>query len=322
MKHRLLVLPMVAVLAGCASLDNPVVRGKWHETQYQGSRALLADPAAFDRLEELARCWDRASDQEGARRLAFWDRANRGQAAVIASTTHRLVDSRDAILAQKDLLAVMGNALRDLESEFDAVSGLLTEQEEQSVPVLMLLAEQKYLVRRMQHSLVLMSAVDMSDAVAAADLFGRDVIRFQQLLDAAINGSAELEILPTDNPEVEESLAQIEELFTGYVADSSTDLLENVVFRHDAWLALQELGQVRSGGETSRETSPAGTDDQKSRRGDLPEMPEADDVDVSEADAPEDDGFEDMEAGVSEDFSAGNVTESDEDPFDESEENP
>lgn len=250
MTFRLLALPLVLLLAGCASLHNPMVRSQWYETQYQGSRALLGDPSAFDRLETLSRSWESTSRERGARRLAFWDRGNREQAGKIAAVAHRLADSREAILGQKDLLAVMGNALRDLESEFDAVSGLLAEQEEQSVPALMLVAEQKYLVRRMQHSLVVMSSVDMSGAVEAADLFGRDVIRFQQLLDAAINGSEELDIPPPESPEVEDALAQIEELFAGYVADSSDDLLENVVFRHDAWLALQEMSRVGSAGES------------------------------------------------------------------------
>ncbi|MFP5382640.1 MAG: hypothetical protein ACLGHG_01075 [Gammaproteobacteria bacterium] len=244
MNYRFLALPMIVVLAGCTSLGNPSVRSDYHETQHMGSRALLGEATAFDRLEKLSACWDRRARQDGVHRLAPWDRANREQAARIADDTHRLVGARDAVLGQKDLVEMMSNALRDLEAEFDVVIEMLVEGEAPAAN-LMLAADQKYLARRMQHSLTQLSAVDMSRAVEAADLFGRDVISFQQLLDAAVNGSSELDVLPPENPEVEESLAQIEELFIGYVADSAESVLENVVFRHDAWLALESLAALQ-----------------------------------------------------------------------------
>lgn len=250
MNYRFLALPMIVVLTGCTSLGNPAVRGDYHETQHMGTRALLGEASAYDRLEKLSVCWDRRAQQDGMHRFAPWDRGNREQAARIAEDTRRLVGSRDAVLGQKDLVEMMSNALRDLEAEFDVVIDMLVEQESPAGN-LMLAADQKYLARRMQHSLTLLSAVDMSHAVEAADLFGRDVIRFQQLLDAAINGSSELDVMPPENPEVEESLAQIEELFVGYVADSAESVLENVVYRHDAWLALQSLASLEHAGDTA-----------------------------------------------------------------------
>lgn len=246
MNYRFLALPMIVVLAGCTSFGNPSVRSDYYKTQHLGSRALLGEAEAFDGLEKAAVCWDRRAKQGGLHALAPWDKANRERAAVIADDIRRLVGSRSAVLGQKDLVEMMSNALRDLEAEFDVVIDMLAEEDAPSAN-LMLATEQKYLARRMQHSLALLSATDMSRAVEAADQFGRDVIRFQQLLDAAINGSSELEVMPPENPEVEESLAQIEELFTGYIADASEDVLENVVFRHDAWLALESLAALEGG---------------------------------------------------------------------------
>lgn len=254
MNYRFLALPMIVVLAGCTSLGNPSVRSDYHETQHMGGRALLGEATAFDRLEKLSACWDRRARQDGMHRLVPWDRANREQAARIAEDTHRLVGSRDAVLGQKDLVEMMSNALRDLEAELDVVIEMLVEDEAPTAN-LMMATDQKYLARRMQHSLTQLSAVDMSRAVEAADLFGRDVIRFQQLLEAAVNGSSELDVLPPENPEVEESLAQIEELFIGYIADSAESVLENVVFRHDAWLALESLAAVDGAEATAPDDS-------------------------------------------------------------------
>lgn len=282
MNYRFLALPMIVVLAGCTSLGNPSVRSDYHETQHMGARALLGEATAFDRLEKLSVCWDRRARQDGMHRLAPWDRANREQAARIAEDTRRLVGSRDAVLGQKDLVEMMSNALRDLEAEFDVVIEMLVEDEAPAAN-LMLAADQKYLARRMQHSLAQLSAVDMSRAVEAADLFGRDAIRFQQLLDAAVNGSSELEVMPPENPEVEESFAQIEELFIGYVADSAESILENVVFRHDAWLALESLAALERGKADA--AAPAGTDGSVSAGGEADKVVgEEDDMAADEDD--------------------------------------
>lgn len=236
-----LVLPAALFLAGCSSLHLPGVRSDFYETQYRGVQALDGDVAAFARLQDLQGDWASRGKRGFVSKITPWNQGNRDRAAQLADATVRVIDARDEVLAQRDLVEVMGNALKDLEAEYDSIAALLAEGEDVPVASISLAAEQKYLARRMANSLVLMSQSDMTGAVEAADLFGRDVSRFQQLLDAAINGDEEMGIDPPDNPEVEESLAQIEDLFTGYVADSSNDVLENVVARYDAWLALREM---------------------------------------------------------------------------------
>lgn len=240
MNCRLLALSLTLFATGCASLHNPWVRSDVHETLAQGQRALEGDTRAFARLDTLGERWTCRARDTGLRSLAFWNEAGRERAALMADGVERLAAARSAVVSQRELTELMGNALRDLESEFDAVIEMQTT-DGASTEVLMLSANQKYLVRRLQHSLALMAGADLAPAVEAADTFGRDVAEFQRLLDAALNGNEALGIDPPDNPEVEDSLAQIEELFAGYVADSAEDLLENVVYRYDAARSLAEM---------------------------------------------------------------------------------
>lgn len=256
MQTRLaLVLPLLAVTVGCTSMGNPSVRADYYEVRQQGVQAMRGDAAAFDRINTLAARWDHRAGDCLVNRLAVWDRSGQREAGAVAEEVHRLLLARKPVLAQKTQVDVMVNALRDLESEFDGVIAMLADGDAPAANQ-MLAAEQKYMVRRMHHSLSLMSALDMGGAVEAADAFGRDVIEFQRLLDASLNGDEENGISPPDNSEVEESLSQIEELFTGYIADSADDLLENVVFRYDAWLALDRLatihGPVVGGGQAGK----------------------------------------------------------------------
>lgn len=291
-------LPLVLLLGGCTSMHLPGVRSDFYETQYRGAQALDARKEAFDRLGVLQTKWVARGEQGVAYTLMPWDRRNRDRSAQLADATLRVTEARDAILAQNDLVEVMGNALKDLEAEYDAIAALYSESEDAPVAKITLAAEQKYLARRMANSLVLMSQSDMTRAVEAADIFGRDVARFQLLLDASINGHEEMGIDPPDNPEVEESLAQIEDLFTGYVADSATDVLENVVARYDAWSALQSMtalgNQVLLGQkpeEPGDEEAPEAAEDadEEDAGGDAPagenagDMSPADDAEESEA---------------------------------------
>lgn len=229
-------------LAGCSSLPE---RSDYFETQYRGAQALGGDAQAFDRLSALEGVWVERSRRGTFRDMLACEKSQL-RAERLADGTLRVVRAKEAILSQRELTEVIVNALVDLESEYDALAAMLVEGEAPAA-ALGLVAEQKYLSRRMANSLVLMAQTDMTAAVEAADLFGRDVARFQALLDAAINGNDEMGIDPPDNPEVEDSLAQIEELFTGYVADSTGDLLNNVAYRYDAWLALGEMAALGDG---------------------------------------------------------------------------
>ncbi len=238
---RLAVLLLVVLsLPGCTSLSNPAVRADLFETAQRGSQSLQGSDAAFDRLQVLGERWNCRGKQGLAYTLAPWDRANRDRAAQVADATNRMLAARESVLAQRDLVDVMVNALRDVESEYDTVITMLGEDGAPAADIT-LAAEQRYLARRMSASLEQMSREDMSASAEAADMFSRDVSRFQYLLDAAINGNEDLGVEPSGNAEVEGSLAQIEELFTGYVAESADDVLESVVARHDAWLALGEI---------------------------------------------------------------------------------
>lgn len=239
---RAIVLPLSVLLclSGCTSLSNPGVRADLFETSQRGAQALQGSEPAFERLDQLQDRWACRGKQGFVYTITPWDHANRDRAASIADASGRVLEARDAILSQRDLVEVMANALRDLESEYDSVITLLEEGGGQTADIT-LAADQKYLARRMISNLVLMSGDDMSQAVEAADVFGRDVSRFQAMLDASINGNDDLGIAPPDNPEVEDSLAQIEELFSGYIADSAVDVLETVVARYDAWSAVQEI---------------------------------------------------------------------------------
>lgn len=240
-------------LAGCSSLSQ---RTDYYETRYRGMEALTGDAQAFDRLGELQAQWQ-ARAAKGSENCPAPCGASAVKADAIGDATRRIVRGRDAVLAQRELADVTINALADLESEHDALMALLLDND---APAALLsdVAEQKYLARRMANSLVLMSQMDMTRAVEAADLFGRDAARFQKLLDAAINGDEEMGIDPPDNPEVEDSLSQIEEIFTGYVADATTDLLDNVAYRYDAWLALADLAAFDDRpGKAARPAGPA-----------------------------------------------------------------
>lgn len=243
MRIRALLLLCPLVLAGCTSMHNPLVRSDLYETQARAAGALNGDTEAFDRLAVLGERWTARSGAGWCYRLAFWDRANQQRAGAVAADVTRLIDARDAVLSQRDLGEVMTNALRDLESEYDAIIENL-ESSDAAAAEVRIAAEQKYLARRMAGSLAQMAHSDMSRAVEAADTFGRDVYRFQQLLDASLNGNDDLGVDPSENPDVQDSLTQIEELFSGYVADSAPDVLENVVSRYDAWLALGDLAAL------------------------------------------------------------------------------
>lgn len=231
---------VVLLLPGCTSLSNPGVRADLFETAQRGAQSLQGNEAAFDRLQQLRERWACRGRQGIAYALMPWDRANRERAAQLGAATDRLLVARDGILAHRDLVEVMANALRDMESEYETVITLLGEDGAPAGDIT-LAAEQKYLARRMIDSLQSMSQDDMSAAVEAADVFSRDVGRFQRQLDAQINGDESLGIEPAQNAEIEGSLAQIEELFSGYVAESAGDVLESVVARHDAWLALGDI---------------------------------------------------------------------------------
>lgn len=242
---RAVVLPLslMALLTGCTSFHRPCIKSDLYETQVRAAQALEGNTQAFARLDELRAEWADRGKQGFVYKVTPWDRANRDRAASIADAAGRVSAGRDAILSQRELSEVMLNALKDLESEYDSISAMREESGEQGA-AMTVAGDQKYLARRMMNSLLLMSQADMSSAVEAADIFGRDVSRFQQQLDAEINGNDELGIEPPSNPEVEDSLSQVEELFTGYVADSSGDVLENVVARYDAWSALKDIGVI------------------------------------------------------------------------------
>lgn len=243
----MLRLSLIAVplffLAGCTSLCNPSIRADLYETQARGAAALDGNEAAFDRLEQLQQDWASRGEQDWRYKLMPWDRANRERAAVLAAGVGRITQARDAVIAQRELVDVMSNALRDLEEEYDTILDTMM-QDEAPAATLRVITDQKFLAQRMAGSLVLMSTSDMSHAVEAADLFGRDVNRFQRLLGIATGGDEELGVEPPDNPEIEDSLAQIDELFNGYVSDSAPDVLDNVVARYDAWLALGDMAAL------------------------------------------------------------------------------
>lgn len=243
MSRRILVLALPAVLAGCTSVHNPLVRADLFETQARGAAALAGNAAAYDRLQELQARWESRGAHGWRYRLAPWDHANRDRAAAVAAEVQRVTQARDAVVSQREQAEVMSNALRDLEDEYDSIIDTL-EQSDTPATNLRVIADQKYLARRMAGSLVLMSGADMAPAVEAADQFGRDVNRFQQLLNASLNGDDDLGISPPDNPDVEDSLSQIDELFSGYVAESAPDVLEYVVARYDAWLALADIAAL------------------------------------------------------------------------------
>lgn len=238
-----LALLSCLLLAGCSSHS---LRSDYYETQFRAQQALEGRAEAFDRLSQLQTHWHARSDAGWLCRHLPGGEKRQLRAAFIADKAERMVRSRDSVLSQRELTDVMLNAFVDLESEYDSLSDLLVASEA-PVAVFSAVAEQKYLIRRMANSLVLMGQVDMANAVEAADLFGRDVARFQNLLGASINGDEELGIEPPDDPQVEDALAQIEELFTGYVADSATDMLDSVAYRHDAWLALKEMDELGDG---------------------------------------------------------------------------
>lgn len=242
---RVVILPLslLALLTGCTSFSNSHVRSDYFETGFRGTQALQGNVAAFDRLGELQREWAARGAHGFVYSITPWDRANRDRAAAMAADVERIVGARDAILAQRESSDVMANALKDLESEYDDMMDTLASGDTPAAEM-KLAADQKYIVRRLANSLVLMAQDDMGPAVEAADTFGRDVSRFQHLLDAALNGDEELGVEPPGNPEVEESLSQIEELFSGYIAESSGDVLENVVSRYDAWNALQDIAAI------------------------------------------------------------------------------
>lgn len=231
------------LLAGCTSHS---LRSDYYETQFRAQQALEGKPAAFDRLAALQSDWRARAEDPAWCRLVPGSEKRVARAAVIADKAERMVRARESVLSQRETTEVMLNAFVDLESEYDSLVDLLVGSEA-PVAAVSAITEQKYLIRRMANSLVLMMQVDMSNAVEAADLFGRDVARFQNLLDASINGNEELGIDQPEDPQVEDALAQIEELFTGYVADSAPDMLDNVAYRHDAWLALKEMDELGDG---------------------------------------------------------------------------
>lgn len=237
---RFLLPALLLLLAGCTSLRNPDLARDYYETRYRAAQAVDGNAAAFDRLAELQKSWAALGHQDWQYRLCVWDRANRDRAAQLAAESLRVLDAREGVLAQGELVGVMVNALKDLEAEYDEINNMLVEGDA-TVADVNLASEQKYLARRMAHNLALMSLANMDGAVEAADVFGRDVHRFQHLLEVEVNGDDELGIEPPATPELEDSLAQVEDLFTGYIADSAGDVLENVVARYDAWLAMADM---------------------------------------------------------------------------------
>lgn len=254
----LLPVSLLVLATGCASHGAPE-RADYYETLFQGQRALQGDAAAFDRLGELAARWQERSSPGRLARLLPGCQGDPGRAAQLAGGAGLIVEARDAVLSQRELAEVMRNALKDVESEYDAIAAMLVE-EDASLPELALANDQKFLARAISGTLTQMIQADMGDAVVAADVFGRDVGRFQHFLEASLNGDEELGIEPPSNPDVEGSLGQIEELFTGYVADSQEDVLENVVVQYEAWLALNSLVALAPAGDAGKKAAPAGGD--------------------------------------------------------------
>lgn len=240
-----LALLSFLLLTGCTTHS---LRSDYYETEFRAQQALDGKAAAFDRIAQLNADWNKranAGNSSGPHQAPGGGK-NQARAAFMADKAERIVRAKDAVLSQREMTEVMLNAFADLESEYDSMVDLLVGNEA-PIAAFSAISEQKYLIRRMANSLVLMMQADMTNAVEAADLFGRDVARFQNLLDASINGNDEMGIDPPDDPQVEDSLAQIEELFTGYVADSAPDMLDNVAYRHDAWLALKEMDELGDG---------------------------------------------------------------------------
>jgi hypothetical protein len=285
-----LALLSCLLLAGCSTLHQ---RSDYFETQFRGLQAMEGDTAAFDRVASLQAGWERRGEAGALCGVISGGKKNRQRSALLAEKSLRVVKARDAVLSQRETTEVMINAFSDLESEYDALVGLLTDSDA-PVAVFGVVSEQKYLIRRMANSLVMMAQADMTNAVEAADLFGRDVAKFQNLLDAAINGDDELGIDPPENPEVEDSLAQIEELFSGYVADSAPDMLDNVAYRYDAWLALGEMAAMGDGREAR--LAPAGNVAPASQNADAMDEISGDDAETKEGERVPGDGDAGAEA--------------------------
>lgn len=242
MLSRILVsLSAASLLAGCSALPVSADRADYFETQYRAAQALQGEDAAFERLGELRQRWDSRADC----RLP-WRADSRRRAGQISVQVAQIVDAGESITAQKDVVELMINALRDIESEYDAILGILQDGD---APVAdrQLAAGQRYLARRMLHSLALLSGADMASAAEASDLFGRDVALFGRQLAAAINGDEELGLEAASDPEITGSLTQVEELFEEYVQSATEDLLDQVVFRFSAWSALQALSALEHG---------------------------------------------------------------------------
>lgn len=281
----LAVVALLALTAGCTSLQHPQVRADYYETLYAGERALAGDAAAFDRLGELRERWQGRSSG-----FCPWQPAVRRDARVAVAELDRVLAAREGIEGQRELADIMLTALVDLEAEYDALIALLQENDA-AVPDFGVAATQKYLARRMTGSIQVLVEAAPQDTVEAVDTFGRDVLRFQRLLDAQVNGDEELGVEPPFGPEMEDSLAEIEDLFVSNIADSLDQVLENVVARHDAGVALGALRARFEGGETP---PPAATDidEGEADEADMPDDMEsaADEVDAADDQPAEDDG--------------------------------
>jgi hypothetical protein len=239
----LVAVSLLALTAGCTSLQHPQVRADYYETLYAGERALAGDAAAFDRLAELHERWQGRSSG-----FCPWQPAVRRDARAAVAELDRVLAAREGIEGQRELADIMLTALVDLEAEYDALIALLQENDA-AVPDFSVVATQKYLARRMTGSIQVLVEAAPQDTVEAVDTFGRDVLRFQRLLDAQVNGDEELGVEPPFGPEMEDSLAEIEDLFVSNIADSLDQVLENVVARHDAGVALDALRARFEGGD-------------------------------------------------------------------------
>lgn len=226
LKRIVLPLAFAVALPGCASNLKTDMRADLYQTLDSGARAVEGQQTAFDRLQALRERWAGQGAGEDA--------------AAVTAGVDRILAARDAVLSQRELTDVMMSAIKDIETEYDTVVDALGEDETPGAGI-PAAAAQKYLARRMAWSIATMTRADMVDAVEAADVFARDVTQFQRALEASMNGDEAQGIEPSDNPGVQDSLSQIEELFSGYIAESSEGVLDNVVSQYDAWLALQDL---------------------------------------------------------------------------------
>jgi twitching motility protein PilJ len=149
-----------------------------------------------------------------------------------------VLDGETSVLQLHELAETLTETVPDLQAEYDiVVEGMLRARAASSQ--ISIAKQQSVLVERILRAVnkVLQGG---ADAVTSADAFGRDAAQFERVLKGMLNGDAALGVQQVDDPEAQDALTAIADIFERSVKQSAKAILDT----------SPELFQVRAAADS------------------------------------------------------------------------